>query len=84
MQNALQVINLDRSRFSDLEFENLCADYQTMTTADFIDKYIDFCSTLVQTKLLCIKTDALLSATFITGICAAKWKRYCGQQNKSN
>ena len=64
-----------KRKMSSCKYEQLYKDLDLLQTHEFIDKYYDYFGSLYQTKLLCIKFDAMMSTSFATALYATRWKR---------
>ena len=75
MDDIKHTISLDIHRFPPKTFANMLIELENSSRIDFINKYIPSFSNLVQTKLLCIKTDIMFNTALTTSLLATRWKR---------
>ena len=57
------------------ELRNMLTELENSSRIDFINTYMPLFSKLVQTKLLCIKTDIMFNTALTMSLLATRWKR---------
>lgn len=81
MDDIKTLIHIDKHLFSPHEFSTMLLELDNISKLDFINLHHHKFSTLVQTKLLCIKTDLMFSTALVTSMIATRWKRKSNRRN---
>ena len=81
MDDLKSLIHIDKHLFSPDDFSLMLSELDNTSKLEFINLHHHKFSTLVQTKLLCIKTDLRFSTALVTSMIATRWKRKTSHKN---